>query len=170
MARRADDFVLDESQPAYLAAQASGRLAELAGIARRELECCTACPRECRVNRLNDETKVCGVGRYARVCSAGPHLGEEDCLRGWRGSGTIFFGRCNLECVFCQNWDISQRPSGRPLDASQIAEIILELQSVGCHNINFVSPSHVVPQMLQAIAEAAACDCRSSTTPTPTTR
>jgi putative pyruvate formate lyase activating enzyme len=150
----ADDFVLDDFEPAYLAKHASGQLAELVFAARDRLACCTACPRQCRVDRWNDETEFCGIGRYARVCSAGPHLGEENCLRGWRGSGTIFFGRCNLRCVFCQNWDISQQTTGQPLDAVQIAGIMLDLQAAGCHNINLVSPSHVVPQVLQAVAEA----------------
>jgi putative pyruvate formate lyase activating enzyme len=83
-----------------------------------------------------------------------PHFGEEDCLRGWNGSGTIFFGLCNLRCVFCQNWDISQRHQGQVCRADQLADYMLELQDRGCHNINFVTPEHVAPQVAEAIAEA----------------
>jgi putative pyruvate formate lyase activating enzyme len=91
----------------------------------------------------------------ARVSSAGPHLGEEDVLRGWRGSGTIFFSRCNLRCQFCQNSDISQYSIGREVEVAELASTMLDLQDLGCHNINFVSPSHVVPQILEALMIAA---------------
>lgn len=119
-----------------------------------ELRCCRACPRDCRIDRLADETKVCNTGRYARVSSAFPHFGEEDCLRGWRGSGTIFFSLCNLRCVFCQNWNISQRTAGREMNAIEIADLMLSLQAQGCHNINFVTPEHVAPQIVEALAVA----------------
>ncbi|MGH7627909.1 MAG: radical SAM protein [Gemmatimonadales bacterium] len=119
---------------------------------------CRACPRDCGVNRLEDRWAACKTGRYAVVSSHFAHFGEEDCLRGWRGSGTIFFGHCNLRCVFCQNYDISQaiRPGAtthghRP---EQIGSMMLELQDQGCHNINFVTPEHVVPQVIEAIAVA----------------
>ena len=149
-------FVLDPFEPAYCALQRSGEIAERAAAALRELEDCCACPRNCHVNRLENETKVCRTGRYARVASAFPHLGEEDCLRGWNGSGTIFFGSCNLKCVFCQNWDISQREAGREYPSEGIADLMLALQQRGCHNINFVTPEHVAPQVIGAIAAAAA--------------
>jgi putative pyruvate formate lyase activating enzyme len=103
---------------------------------------------------MANETKICNTGRYARVASAFPHFGEEDCLRGWKGSGTIFFSLCNLRCVFCQNWDISQRSVGRELRPEQIADLMLDLQQRECHNINFVTPEHVAPQVLEAIAAA----------------
>ena len=119
-----------------------------------ELEDCCACPRNCHVNRLEDRAKICHTGRRAVVSSAFAHFGEEDCLRGWNGSGTIFFGHCNLRCVFCQNWDISQQRQGSEYDAEEIAEIMLALQEEGCHNINFVTPEHVAPQVVEAIAEA----------------
>lgn len=122
--------------------------------ALEELRSCCACPRNCKIDRLANETKVCNTGRHARVSSAFAHFGEEDCLRGRRGSGTIFFSLCNLRCVFCQNWDISQRASGRELHAGQIAALMLELQDQGCHNINLVTPEHVVPQIVEALAEA----------------
>ena len=99
-------FLVDRTEPAYLALHRSGVLARrvVAGLA--ELADCRACPRNCGVNRMAGETRVCNTGRHAVVSSAYAHFGEEDCLRGWRGSGTIFFGLCNLRCVFCQNWDI----------------------------------------------------------------
>jgi putative pyruvate formate lyase activating enzyme len=106
------------------------------------------------VNRLADDAKFCRTGRHARVSSAFPHHGEEDCLRGTRGSGTIFFSLCNLRCVFCQNWDISQEASGVECSAERIAELMLALQAQGCHNINFVTPEHVVPQVIEAIGAA----------------
>ena len=97
----------------------------------------------------------CRTGRLAVVSSAFPHHGEEDCLRGWAGSGTIFFSQCNLRCVFCQNFDISWEGHGRPVTAEQLADQMLRLQELGCHNINFVTPSHVVPQILEALVVAA---------------
>jgi putative pyruvate formate lyase activating enzyme len=118
---------------------------------------CRACPRDCRVNRLEGKWSACKTGRHAAVTSCFPHLGEEDCLRGWNGSGTIFFAHCNLRCVFCQNYDISQaiRPrKAATAEANEIAEMMLDLQGHGCHNINFVTPEHVVPQVLEATALA----------------
>ena len=100
-------FLPDPFEPAYLTLDRSGELAERVFTGLRELEDCCACPRNCHVNRMADLSRVCHTGRYARVASAFPHFGEEDCLRGWRGSGTIFFSLCNLRCVFCQNWDFS---------------------------------------------------------------
>jgi putative pyruvate formate lyase activating enzyme len=107
------------------------------------------------VNRLGGETGQCGVGGRAWVSSYGPHLGEEDPLRGVRGSGTIFFGGCNLHCMYCQNADISQRISGVPVSAKELAGMMLELQNIGCHNINLVSPTHVASQAAEAILLAA---------------
>jgi len=118
---------------------------------------CRLCPRDCGVNRLEDRWSACKTGRHAVVSSAFPHFGEEDCLRGWNGSGTIFFAHCNLRCVFCQNFDISQavKPgAGRPSNPEEIAAMMLALESRGCHNINFVTPEHVVPQVLEAVAVA----------------
>ena len=119
---------------------------------------CRLCPRDCGVDRLSNKWSACKTGRHARVSSAFPHFGEEDCLRGWNGSGTIFFSHCNLRCVFCQNFDISQGfkpgPSDDELDAEELAQLMLHLQHVGCHNINFVTPEHVVPQVLEALVPA----------------
>jgi putative pyruvate formate lyase activating enzyme len=153
MAARAS-FTLTDFEPAYLETHRSGALDAKVEAARRELAHCLACPRDCGVNRLLDERGVCHVGRHALVASAFAHFGEEDCLRGSRGSGTIFFSFCNLKCVFCQNWDISQAPAGTERTAEQIAEIMLDLQQAGCHNINFVTPEHVAPQVVEAVAVA----------------
>jgi putative pyruvate formate lyase activating enzyme len=143
-------FLLDPFEPAYAAVHFEEKLA----AARRELQDCRACPRDCGVDRWRDETGICRTGRYARVASVSPHLGEEDCLRGWNGSGTIFFSLCNLRCVFCQNWDISQAERGEACGPERLAEFMLALQAHGCHNINFVTPEHVVPQLVEAIAVA----------------
>jgi putative pyruvate formate lyase activating enzyme len=152
--RTPDAFVDATARPACLDPAVRRTLADRVERARAELACCCACPRNCRINRLEDETLVCNTGRHARVASAFPHFGEEDCLRGWAGSGTIFFSMCNLRCVFCQNWDISQQPVGRAMDAAGIATLMLDLQDRGCHNINFVTPEHIAPQVVEAIAVA----------------
>ncbi len=120
----------------------------------RALECCRVCPRDCDVNRLQDQTAICRAGRRARVSSYFPHFGEEDCLRGWNGSGTIFFGWCNLRCVFCQNWETSQEGAGDEVTPQELAAMMLELQARGCHNINFVTPTHFVPNIVQALRTA----------------
>jgi putative pyruvate formate lyase activating enzyme len=133
-------------------------LRERARVAVASLADCRACPRDCRVDRLRDKWSACKTGRHAVVSSAFPHLGEEDCLRGWLGSGTIFFSHCNLRCVFCQNFDISQDvrpgPAQAGMPADELAALMLRLQNLGCHNINFVTPEHVVPQVLEAVCLA----------------
>jgi putative pyruvate formate lyase activating enzyme len=101
------------------------------------------------------KTAACHTGRFAQVSSYFPHFGEEDCLRGWNGSGTVFFSMCNLRCVFCQNYDISQAERGPETPPDRLAGMMLELQRTGCHNINFVTPEHVVPQLLESLAIAA---------------
>lgn len=144
------------TEPAYLSMSA-GELRRRAEMARDTLADCRACPRDCGVNRLEDKWAACKTGRHAVVASFFPHHGEEDCLRGSNGSGTIFFSHCNLRCVFCQNFDISQavKPGlGDTSSAGEIAGMMLQLQRQGCHNINFVTPEHVVPQMIEAIVEA----------------
>jgi putative pyruvate formate lyase activating enzyme len=132
---------------------------ELRSRAARGLEAlsdCRLCPRDCGVDRLEDRWSACKTGRYAVVSSAFPHSGEEDCLRGWNGSGTIFFSHCNLRCVFCQNFDISQgvRPGPPGMLPNVLADLMLSLQRHGCHNINLVTPEHVVPQILEALVSA----------------
>ncbi len=124
---------------------------------------CRLCPRACGVNRLADRWAACKTGRHAVVSSAFPHMGEEDCLRGWNGSGTIFFVHCSLRCVFCQNYEISQgvrAPAAAGSSAERIADLMLDLQGRGCHNINLVTPEHVVPQVLEALAVAVGSGLR----------
>jgi putative pyruvate formate lyase activating enzyme len=147
-------FLIRDFEPAYVATKRRGELPTRVDAALAELEDCCACPRNCHVNRLLDKARVCNTGRHAIVSSAFPHFGEEDCLRGWNGSGTIFFGLCNLRCVFCQNWDISQQHAGSECSGEDIAMLMLKLQDRGCHNINFVTPEHVAPQIVEAIAAA----------------
>jgi putative pyruvate formate lyase activating enzyme len=145
-------------EPAYLALHRSGELEERVRWALALLgpERCVVCPRECKVDRLSDRPGLCRVGRRAVVASHFAHFGEEDCLRGWRGSGTIFFSGCNLRCVFCQNHDISWQLQGERAGPRRLAEMMLELQAMGCHNINWVTPEHVVPQILEAVPLAVA--------------
>jgi putative pyruvate formate lyase activating enzyme len=127
---------------------------ERAEQALARLESCDLCPRTCGANRLENEIGFCRTGRQAIVSSYGPHFGEEPPLVGSYGSGTVFFAGCNMGCIFCQNYDISQLMHGSPASAEQIADAMLDLQTRGCHNINFVSPSHVVAQILEAVALA----------------
>jgi putative pyruvate formate lyase activating enzyme len=142
--------------PAYLALLSSGELEARAQKAQSHLENCDLCARYCHVNRRETiKGAVCRTGEMAVVYSYGAHHGEEDCLRGHRGSGTIFFSWCNLRCVYCQNWGISRKGEGREVDTDKLAGMMLDLQAQGCHNINFVSPSHVVAQTLAAVASAA---------------
>jgi len=143
-------------EPAYLKLHRSGELADRARIADRHMEDCDLCARYCRVNRKRTLAGVvCRTGELAMVNSWGAHHGEEDCLRGWRGSGTIFFSWCNMRCVFCQNWEISWKGRGEEVAATELADIMLSLQAMGCHNVNLVSPSHVVAQILAALDIAA---------------
>lgn len=145
-----------ELRPGYLGLLETGELARRAEAAARHLERCDLCARDCRVNRrAGTAGAVCRTGARAVVASYGPHHGEEDPLRGRRGSGTIFFSWCNLRCAYCQNRDISQKGIGREAGADEIAGMMLELQRNGCHNVNLVSPSHVVAQIVAAVAIAA---------------
>ena len=142
--------------PAYHALLQTGELAHRAQQAYQHLEDCDLCARYCHMNRRQTiKGAVCRTGERAIVNSFGPHHGEEDPLRGWNGSGTIFFSWCSLRCVFCQNWEISQKGMGREVEPAQLAEMMLQLQSQGCHNINFVTPSHVVAQIIAAVDIAA---------------
>lgn len=118
------------------------------------LEKCEICPRKCGVNRLKNERGFCRVGKEPIVSSYHPHFGEESVLVGSRGSGTIFFTHCNLACVYCQNYDISQLDIGNEISLERLAEMMIELQNQGCHNINFVSPTPYAPQILGALALA----------------
>ena len=145
-----------QRDPGYVALLNSGELARRVDAARRRLEDCDLCARYCRMNRRETiRGAVCRTGERAVVSSFGPHHGEESPLSGSRGSGTIFFAHCNLRCVYCQNWEISHKGAGEEASAEDIAAAMLALQRQGCHNINFVSPSHVVAQILEAVLIAA---------------
>ena len=148
-----DSYLISSAdfEPAYMDLYRSGELRSRVEEAIASLEECRVCPRDCGVDRLADKTAACYTGRYAQVASYFPHFGEEDCLRGWNGSGTIFFSMCNLRCVFCQNYDISQANKSKEVSPRQMADMMLELQRRGCHNINFVTPEHVVPQVLEGL-------------------
>ncbi len=140
----------------YLALLRSGALPGRVARAGEQLKDCDLCARYCHVDRTAGiKGAVCRTGKNAVVYSFGPHHGEEDCLRGWNGSGTIFFSWCNLRCVYCQNWEISWKGQGREVSTEELAGMMLSLQEQGCHNINLVSPSHVVAQILAALEIAA---------------
>jgi len=142
--------------PLYLKLFRAGRLKERISAANKLLHHCSVCPHNCGVDRLQGEIGLCRIGAKARVASFGPHFGEETPLVGQNGSGTIFFEGCNLLCLFCQNSDISHigkrgDDSPQAIDDRQLADIMISLQQQGCHNINFVTPTHVVPQILGAL-------------------
>ena len=141
---------------AYTGLYHSGELAKRTKRASEILEQCEVCPHRCRVNRLANETGRCGTGARALVSSYGPHFGEEAPLVGYNGSGTIFFANCNLKCAFCQNYSISQLGEGSEVSEEALARMMVSLQEKGCHNINLVSPTHVVPHILKALELAAA--------------
>lgn len=143
-------------QPAYQKLEAEGKLAERVEQAYASFEHCELCPRRCGVNRLAGEVGACNAPEKAVVFSAQPHFGEELPLVGRSGSGTIFFSNCNLRCVFCQNWPIAHEGRGRRIEDETLADVMLQLQSIGCHNINVVTPTHVMPNILAAVRIAAA--------------
>jgi putative pyruvate formate lyase activating enzyme len=184
--RAVSRFVVDERpDPGYVTLLRTGELARRVRVALAELESCTVCPRDCRVDRLHalpaadaevaapasspagrsipthvPKGTACFTGRHPRVASVFPHFGEEECLRGWNGSGTIFLSFCNLRCVFCQNWDVSQVGEGRELGAEELAAAMLGLAAHGCHNVNFVTPEPAVPQILEGVLLAAEAGLR----------
>jgi len=139
------------SMPSYLEAYERGILEQRLQVALERLSRCTLCPRNCAVNRVSGEKGICLTGRLAKISSYGPHFGEESPLVGRHGSGTIFFTHCNLLCNFCQNYDISHLGRGHEVTDEQLGAIMLDLQNMGCHNINLVTPSHVVPQVMCAL-------------------
>ena len=145
---------------AYIALHDSGELARRAEKARHLLSPCRVCPRDCGADRPAGEVGDCITTHLARVSSVNPHFGEEDVLVGRHGSGTVFFCGCNLNCDFCQNCEISQFPGGREVDARRLAEIFLQVQEMGCHNLNTVTPTHVTPQILEALDIAAGMGLR----------
>ncbi len=137
-------------EPVYIEAFETGKLKEKVEAALELLDPCVICPVACRVNRF-EEPGDCGVERHVILSSYGAHFGEEPVLVGTNGSGTVFFGGCNLRCVYCQNYDISQLRWGSVVDPETLARVFLEIQRKGCHNLNLVSPTHVVPQILEAL-------------------
>ena len=146
------------NKPGYLSLLGTGELLSRVEALEALLERCTVCPRDCLNNRLKDEIAACYSGRLPIVSSYTPHFGEEPALVGTAGAGNIFFGNCNLRCVYCQNYQISQTHKQQiknEVTHERLAEMMLELQTTGCHNINFVSPTHFAPQMARAILIAA---------------
>ncbi len=135
----------------YLKLHREGRLAGRIEALWDRLQECDICPHQCKANRLKGETGKCKTEVKAKVSSFGPHFGEESPLVGSSGSGTIFFTNCNLSCIFCQNHDISHLFEGYQVEEEKIGKIMLSLQNLGCHNINFVTPTHVVPQIVRAL-------------------
>jgi len=140
--------------PSYVSLFEKGELTQRVKLLMEFLNECRLCPRECRVNRLDGKIGVCQAGSELTVSSAFPHFGEEPPLVGYHGSGTIFLTYCNLRCIFCQNYDISHLGSGERMTSSDLARIMLRLQEMGCHNINFVTPTHYAPQIVASLPEA----------------
>src|SRR5437773_11735490 len=146
------------AMPGYVRLLQTGELERRVDALESLLARCTVCPRDCLNNRLNNEIAACCSGRLPIVSSHTPHFGEEPALVGKHGAGNIFFGNCNLRCVYCQNYQISQTHKEQiknEITHERLAEMMLELQSHGCHNINFVSPTHFAPQMARGILLAA---------------
>ncbi len=137
--------------PIYLESYNNGKLNSIIDRVFKMLESCCICPRICKVNRLNDERGFCRIGLKPKVCSFMPHHGEEPPISGQRGSGTIFFSGCNMVCAYCQNYEFSQLDEGREVEFEELATFMLQLQDMGCHNINLVTPTHVMPQILKAL-------------------
>ena len=140
--------------PSYLSLYEKGDLGRRVQLLNEFLEECRLCPRECRVNRLKGDVGYCKAGSEMEISSAFPHFGEEPPLVGHHGSGTIFLTHCNLRCVFCQNYDITHLGRGEQITPSDMARTMLRLQEMGCHNINFVTPTHYVPQIVASLPGA----------------
>ena len=138
-------------EPSYLKLYREGELEVRAKKFLSLLESCSICPRECGANRMEGETGYCGTGRKVKVASYNAHFGEEAPLVGKYGSGTIFLSSCNLLCSFCQNYDISHLAEGVEIEPEQMAAMMIQLAERGCHNINFVTPTHMVPQIVEAL-------------------
>jgi len=137
--------------PSYLELYNSNKLASIVEDAFNLLESCSICPRKCKVNRLKNKEGFCKTGLKAKVCSFMPHYGEEPPISGKNGSGAIFFSYCNMSCVYCQNYEFSQLGEGREVGFEELADFMLQLQNMGCLNINLVTPTHVMPQILKSL-------------------
>ena len=148
------------SYPRYLEAYNNGNLDEVIAKTFRMLEQCSICPRRCKVNRIKEEHGFCQTGLKPKVCSFMAHHGEEPPISGRRGSGTIFFSCCNMACVYCQNYEFSQLGQGSEVDFQTLADFMLQLQEMGCHNINLVTPTHVMPQILKSLSLAVRAGLR----------
>jgi len=140
--------------PVYLKTHREGLLDEKIAKAQRLLASCSVCPRNCKVNRIEGERGFCNAGFLPKVSSSSPHFGEEQPLVGFHGSGTIFLTHCNLGCNFCQNYSISHLDEGKEISTDELSRMMVAMQSLGCHNINFVSPTHYAPQILAALPNA----------------
>lgn len=146
---------MENNEPAYLKLLQAGLLAERVSLAYAHLSRCDLCGWDCRKDRLAGKVGVCLTGELARVASHGPNHTEERIISGWNGAGTIFFARCNLRCQYCQNYEFSQSDAGHLVNSEELSAIMLNLQDQGCHNIDLVSPTHVIPQILEAVLLAA---------------
>lgn len=144
----------DTPYPSYLESYQNGNLDKIIKEVFNMLKSCCICPRRCNVNRLKNEKGFCKTGLKPKVCSFMPHHGEEPPISGRCGSGTIFFSYCNMNCVYCQNYEFSQLGEGREVGSEELAKFMLELQNTGCHNINLVTPTHVMPQILESLKVA----------------
>jgi len=140
--------------PAYGNLHEEGKLEERVKQAYAIFKACTLCPRQCGVDRSSGEKGFCGATARLKVYTAQPHFGEEASLVGRHGSGTVFFSNCNLRCVFCQNWPIAHKGNGTEIEDEALADMMLRLQAIGCHNINLVTPTHVMPNILHAVSRA----------------
>jgi putative pyruvate formate lyase activating enzyme len=141
-------------EPSYLKLHQEGEIKKRIAKLKEIIRDCHLCPHNCKVNRLKGKTGVCKSDSRLKVASYGPHFGEEAPLVGTKGSGTIFFSNCSLECVYCQNYDISQKGHGQYMSPKEVADIMLNLQKRGCHNINFVTPTHMVYGIMKAVDKA----------------
>jgi putative pyruvate formate lyase activating enzyme len=141
-------------RPSYIRLYNEGILQERIQKMEYRMDPCILCPHQCRANRKSNDTGNCHSGELPVVASSGPHFGEEPPLVGFHGSGTIFFSNCNLSCIFCQNYDISQLGTGQRINDDELADIMIDLQMQGCHNINFVTPTHMVHAILKALPRA----------------
>lgn len=140
-------------KPAYLQLS-SEELKKRVDILYKKMKSCDICPRKCRVNRPSGQIGACRVTNLPSVASYGPHFGEESFLVGQNGSGTIFFNGCNLSCIYCQNWTISQVHTDEEITVEQLANIMLKIQTIGCHNLNLVTPTHQIAMIIHALSIA----------------
>jgi len=137
--------------PSYLNPASDGRLKQVSDILFERLGSCDICPRHCLVNRLEGKTGFCKTGRLPKIYSFMAHHGEEPPVSGSRGSGTIFFSHCNMGCVYCQNYEFSQMGKGKEYEFEELARLMVGLQDSKCHNINLVTPTHVLPQIIRSL-------------------